>query len=69
MPLSGYLLKNPGYVHTVLNAVTLPAIPAMSAVWTDWGNAITLAMQDPTANAADLAKLAGDSIREAAAGE
>jgi arabinogalactan oligomer/maltooligosaccharide transport system substrate-binding protein len=47
----------------------MPGIPAMAAVWTDWGNAITLAMQDPTSNAADLAKLAGDSIREAAAAQ
>jgi maltose-binding protein MalE len=47
----------------------MPAIPAMSAVWSSWGDAITLAMQDPTSNAADLAKLAGDTIRQAAAGE
>ncbi len=44
----------------------MPAIPAMSAVWTSWGDAITLAMQDPTADASELAKLAGDAIREAA---
>jgi maltose-binding protein MalE len=47
----------------------MPAIPAMSAVWSSWGNAITLAMQDPTADAAELAKLAGDAIREAAAAQ
>jgi maltose-binding protein MalE len=47
----------------------MPAIPAMSAVWTAWGDAITLAMQDPEADAAELATLAGDAIREAAAGE
>jgi arabinogalactan oligomer/maltooligosaccharide transport system substrate-binding protein len=44
----------------------MPAIPAMSAVWSSWGDAITLAMQDPTADAAVLAKQAGDAIREAA---
>jgi maltose-binding protein MalE len=47
----------------------MPAIPAMSAVWTAWGDAITLAMQDPEADSAELATLAGDAIREAAAGE
>ena len=47
----------------------MPGIPAMSAVWSSWGDAITLAMQDPTSSAADLAKLAGDAIRQAAAGE
>jgi maltose-binding protein MalE len=47
----------------------MPGIPAMSAVWSSWSDAITLAMQDPTSNAADLAKLAGDTIRQAAAGE
>jgi maltose-binding protein MalE len=45
----------------------MPAIPAMSAVWTAWGDAITLAMQDPGADAAELATLAGGAIREAAA--
>jgi arabinogalactan oligomer/maltooligosaccharide transport system substrate-binding protein len=47
----------------------MPAIPAMSAVWSSWGDAITLAMQDPTADAAELAKLSGDAIREAAAAQ
>ncbi|MEW6580849.1 MAG: maltose ABC transporter substrate-binding protein [Chloroflexota bacterium] len=47
----------------------MPAIPAMSAVWSAWDNAIRLASNDPTADAAELAKLAGDAIREAAAGE
>ncbi len=47
----------------------MPAIPAMSAVWTAWDNAIRLASNDPTADAAELAKLAADAIREAAAGE
>jgi maltose-binding protein MalE len=47
----------------------MPAIPAMSAVWTAWGDAITLAMQDPESDAAELATLAGDAIREAAAEE
>ncbi len=47
----------------------MPAIPAMSAVWTAWDNAIRLASNDPTADAAELAKLAADAIREAAAAE
>ncbi len=47
----------------------MPAIPAMSAVWTAWGDAIVLAMQDPEADAAELATLAGDTIREAAEAE
>lgn len=46
----------------------MPGIPAMSAVWTAWGDAVTLAMQDTTADPAELATLAGDAIREAAAG-
>jgi arabinogalactan oligomer/maltooligosaccharide transport system substrate-binding protein len=47
----------------------MPAIPAMAAVWTAWGNAITLAMQDPGEDAASLADLAAEAIAEAAAGE
>ncbi|MCD4684548.1 MAG: maltose ABC transporter substrate-binding protein [Anaerolineae bacterium] len=45
----------------------MPAIPAMSAVWSAWGDTITLAMQDPGADAAELATLAAETIREAAA--
>jgi arabinogalactan oligomer / maltooligosaccharide transport system substrate-binding protein len=45
----------------------MPAIPAMSAVWSAWGDTITLAMQDPSADAAELASLAAETIREAAA--
>ena len=45
----------------------MPGIPAMSAVWTAWGNAIVLAMQDPGADAVELATLAAEAIREAAA--
>jgi len=44
----------------------MPAIPAMSAVWSAWGDAITLAMQDPEADAADLAGQAAEAIRAAA---
>ncbi len=44
----------------------MPGIPAMSAVWTAWGDTITLAMQDPTADAAELAALAAQTIAEAA---
>jgi arabinogalactan oligomer/maltooligosaccharide transport system substrate-binding protein len=47
----------------------MPGIPAMSAVWSSWGDAITLAMQDPNSDAAELAKEAGDAIREAAAAQ
>lgn len=47
----------------------MPAIPAMSAVWTAWTDAITLAMQNPDQDAAELAKAAAETIREAAAGE
>ena len=47
----------------------MPAIPAMSAVWSAWGDAITLAMQDPDADAAELAQQAAEAIRAAAAGE
>lgn len=46
----------------------MPAIPAMAAVWSAWGDTITLAMQDPDADAAELAALAGETIRAAAAG-
>jgi maltose-binding protein MalE len=45
----------------------MPAIPAMSAVWTAWGDAITLAMQNPDQDAATLAGQAAQAIREAAA--
>lgn len=47
----------------------MPAIPAMSAVWSAWGDAITLAMQDPDADAADLAGQAAEAIRAAATAE
>jgi maltose-binding protein MalE len=47
----------------------MPAIPAMSAVWSAWGDAITLAMQDPDADAAELAQQAAEAIRAAAEGE
>jgi len=47
----------------------MPAIPAMAAVWTAWGDAITLAMQNPGEDALTLAQQAGDAIRAAAAGE
>ncbi len=47
----------------------MPAIPAMAAVWTSWGDAITLAMQNPTEDALTLAQQAGEAIRAAAAGE
>ncbi len=47
----------------------MPAIPAMSAVWSAWGDAITLAMQDPNADAAELAQQAAEAIRAAAEGE
>ncbi|HVO68679.1 MAG TPA: maltose ABC transporter substrate-binding protein [Aggregatilineaceae bacterium] len=43
----------------------MPGIPAMSAVWTAWGNAIQLA-EDPSQDVTGLAKAAGDAIREAA---
>ncbi len=45
----------------------MPGIPAMSAVWTAWGDTITLAMQDPGADAQALADLAAETIAEAAA--
>jgi maltose/maltodextrin transport system substrate-binding protein/arabinogalactan oligomer/maltooligosaccharide transport system substrate-binding protein len=44
----------------------MPGIPAMSAVWSAWGDTITLAMQDPDADAADLAAQAAETIRAAA---
>ncbi|MCZ7541784.1 MAG: maltose ABC transporter substrate-binding protein [Anaerolineae bacterium] len=47
----------------------MPAIPAMSAVWTAWTDAITLAMQNPDQDAVALATAAAETIREAAAGE
>lgn len=46
----------------------MPGIPAMSAVWSAWQDAIILATQDPTADAAELATLAAETIAEAAAG-
>jgi maltose/maltodextrin transport system substrate-binding protein/arabinogalactan oligomer/maltooligosaccharide transport system substrate-binding protein len=47
----------------------MPAIPAMSAVWTAWTDAITLAMQNPDQDAVELAAAAAEAIRAAAAGE
>ena len=47
----------------------MPAIPAMSAVWTAWTDAITLAMQNPDQDAVELATAAAEAIRAAAAGE
>jgi maltose/maltodextrin transport system substrate-binding protein/arabinogalactan oligomer/maltooligosaccharide transport system substrate-binding protein len=44
----------------------MPGIPAMSAVWSAWGDAITLTMQDPDADAADIAAQAAETIRAAA---
>jgi maltose-binding protein MalE len=43
----------------------MPGIPAMSAVWTAWGNAIQLA-EDPTQDVTQLAAAAAGAIREAA---
>jgi arabinogalactan oligomer/maltooligosaccharide transport system substrate-binding protein len=51
------------------SAQPMPAIPAMAAVWTPMGDAITLAMQDTTSDPAELLKLAGEAIRQAIAGE
>jgi maltose-binding protein MalE len=48
------------------NGDAMPAIPAMSAVWTAWGDAITLAMQNPNEDAATLADQAAQAIRVAA---
>jgi maltose-binding protein MalE len=45
----------------------MPGIPAMSAVWSAWTDAITLAMQNPDADAAELAAKAAETIRAAAA--
>jgi len=45
----------------------MPGIPAMAAVWTAWTDAITLAMQNPDADAAELAAKAAETIRAAAA--
>ena len=42
----------------------LPGIAAMSAVWSSWGDAITLAMQDPYSDASNLAAQAAEMIRE-----
>lgn len=47
----------------------MPAIPAMSAVWTAWGDTVTLIMQDTSADAAELAGQAAEAIAEAAAAE
>lgn len=41
----------------------MPAIPAMSAVWTDWGNAVTLAMQGEQ-TAEEAFTTAAETIRE-----
>lgn len=45
----------------------MPGIPAMAAVWTAWGDAITLAQQDPTSDAQTLADQAAEAIKAAAA--
>jgi arabinogalactan oligomer/maltooligosaccharide transport system substrate-binding protein len=47
----------------------MPAIPEMSAVWTAWGDAVTLAMQDVGASPADLFSAAAETVRAAIAGE
>lgn len=47
----------------------MPAIPEMSAVWTAWGDAITLAMQDTSKSPAELFTTAADTIRATIAGE
>lgn len=51
------------------NGLPMPAIPEMSAVWTAWGDAVTLAMQDTSADPADLFGLAAETIRSTIAGE
>jgi len=47
----------------------MPAIPEMSAVWTAWGDSVTLAMQDTTKSPAELFTVAADTIRSTIAGE
>ncbi len=47
----------------------MPAIPEMSAVWTSWGDAVTLAMQDTSQSPAELFTTAADTIRSTIAGE
>jgi len=47
----------------------MPAIPEMSAVWTAWGDAVTLAMQDTSQSPAELFTTAADTIRSTIAGE
>lgn len=47
----------------------MPAIPEMSAVWSAWGDAVTLAMQDVEADPAELFGLAAETIRATIAGE
>jgi len=49
------------------NGQPMPSIPAMDAVWSPWGQAITLVMQDTTSDAQDLATQAADAIKEAVA--
>jgi len=47
----------------------MPAIPEMSAVWTAWGDAVTLAMQDTSQSPAELFTTAADTIRSTVACE
>jgi maltose/maltodextrin transport system substrate-binding protein/arabinogalactan oligomer/maltooligosaccharide transport system substrate-binding protein len=47
----------------------MPAISEMSAVWTAWGDAVTLAMQDTAQSPAELFTTAADTIRSTIAGE
>lgn len=47
----------------------MPAIPEMSAVWTAWGDSVTLAMQDTAKSPAELFTVAADTIRSTIAGE
>ncbi|MBN2303324.1 MAG: maltose ABC transporter substrate-binding protein [Anaerolineae bacterium] len=47
----------------------MPAIPEMGAVWSAWGDAVTLAMQDTEADPAELFGLAAETIRSTIAGE
>ena len=51
------------------NGQPMPNIPAMSAVWSPVGDAITLAIQDPEEDAASLLDLAAEAIVEAVSGE
>lgn len=53
----------------VANGEPMPAIPQMSAVWTAWGNAITLVYQqqaDPSQAIQDAAQAVRDEIAQAA---